>query len=167
MSCMTRWRLAEEHSSTFITMYSFPCVPCTLYLIYFTSFFLCRVAWRFVATPPVARLCWRLASVSRYSQTSQWLDNRCMSVLSMYRLLPSTSKCIGLAIIVEMLKHCCFFSHFVVGILVPRGKSSAIFLKCRDVTLFLSMLYWKDCPVMVTTVVVTTIAVRYKSTADL
>lgn len=64
-------------------------------------------------------------------------------------------------------KNCGFFSHFVVDILVPRGKSSAIFFKFRDVTLFLSMLYWKDCPVMVTTVVVTTIAVRYKSTADL
>lgn len=41
---------AEEHSSTFIAIYSFPFIPCILYLIYFTSFFfLCRVSCRFVA----------------------------------------------------------------------------------------------------------------------
>lgn len=80
MSCMTRWRLARlvfthrtagqqpkntaRTSSRFIVflLYHVPCIWSILQVF----FLLCRVAWRFVATPPVARLGWREKTRQRF-----------------------------------------------------------------------------------------------------
>ncbi len=69
------------------------------------------MACRFVATPPVARLGWRektrqrlpvsLSDIAMAGQQVHVPEIR--SLLSMYRLLPSASKCLGLATITEML----------------------------------------------------------------